>query len=188
MNWKLATTLIWILIPVSLILGVVHYPNPPQSPNPTLPLSSGSSGKEIYKVIYIHDGDSFIIKHQGKSRRVRLMGTDAPELDQPYGSYAKNALAELILDKNIIFIYQTEDHYERLLGRISVVDKSGEKVEIPDVGLEMIKRGATWPNRTHKSFRAQYQKALEEAKTNRVGLWEQDNPIKPKEYRENKPN
>lgn len=171
-NWKLATTIIWILIPLALIGGVItkKYLQPSKDP-------------QVYKVIYVYDGDSFSVKRDGVTQRARLMGTDAPELDQQFGPYSQKILSQLILNKDITFIYQTADHYNRLLGRISVVDPSGKTTEIEDVGYELIKRGATWPHRTHKSFRSKYLKAQEEAKLNKLGLWEKEHPTKPQEYR-----
>jgi micrococcal nuclease len=175
LNWRIIAVVVWTLIPLTLVTGLFFL----KEDN-----SKSQDKKEFYKVIYVHDGDSFSIDYQGKAKRVRLMGTDAPELSQPYGAYARDALAELILNKNISFIYQTADHYNRFLGRISVVDNTGKQTEIDDVGLELVKRGATWPHRTHKSFRHQYIKAKEEAESNKIGLWQSPEPTKPQEYRD----
>jgi endonuclease YncB( thermonuclease family) len=175
-NWKISSLIIWSAIVVSLLWILQTQFSKDRNKTTEIP-------KESYQVIYVHDGDSFSINFNGKTQRVRLMGTDAPELNQPYGKYARDLLAELILNKRITFIYQTADHYQRFLGRISVVNENDETLEIPDVGFELIKKGATWPHRTHKSFRSQYLAAQNEAQINKLGLWGDERPTSPKEYR-----
>jgi endonuclease YncB( thermonuclease family) len=180
-NWKIVMLVVWSLVPIALLGALLL--KKPKDRDETLP-PDAPAFNTVHKVIYVYDGDSFTIKDNGKARRVRLMGTDAPERGQAYGDYAHNTLAELILNKNIKFIYQTADHYNRLLGRICVVDSAGEKIEIPDVGLELINRGATWTHRPHSSFRLKYTKAQQEAKSQNIGLWADEMPLAPEKYRE----
>lgn len=48
------------------------------------------------KVVGVHDGDTLTLLVAGnRPVKVRLAGMDAPELNQPYGQQAKQALSAL---------------------------------------------------------------------------------------------
>ena len=48
------------------------------------------------KVVKIADGDTVtIVDNSGKKHRIRLMGIDAPEKDQPYGDSSTQGLVNL---------------------------------------------------------------------------------------------
>ena len=52
------------------------------------------------RVIKIADGDTVtIVDNSGKKHRIRLMGIDAPEKDQPYGDSSTQGLVELASNK-----------------------------------------------------------------------------------------
>ena len=52
------------------------------------------------KVVKIADGDTVsIVDDSGKKHRIRLMGIDAPEKDQPYGDSSTQGLVELASNK-----------------------------------------------------------------------------------------
>ena len=52
------------------------------------------------KVVKIADGDTVtIVDNSGKKHRIRLMGIDAPEKDQPYGDSSTQGLVELASNK-----------------------------------------------------------------------------------------
>ena len=48
------------------------------------------------RVVGVHDGDTLTLLVEGNRQiKVRLAGIDAPELSQPYGQKAKQALSNL---------------------------------------------------------------------------------------------
>jgi endonuclease YncB( thermonuclease family) len=70
---------------------------------------------------------------------VRLRDIDAPEICQPWGTEAKNALAELTLNKLAILTPVARDSFGRMVGRITVEDL--------DVGRNLVENGHAWSTR-----------------------------------------
>ncbi len=109
---------------------------------------------------------------------VILDGVDAPELDQPMGTEARQFLLELIKDKKIRVLEDTD------MGR-----SRGAWVHLGDkcVNLELVRNGFAWLTHpmVHESGITpnQMMQALEEAKNNKVGIWKEPNPIPPSEWR-----
>ncbi len=50
------------------------------------------------QVVSVHDGDTLTLED---GRKIRLFGIDAPEITQPYGKTARDALKSLVLNKDI---------------------------------------------------------------------------------------
>lgn len=73
-------------------------------------------------VVRVVDGDSLWCV-DGNSPdiefEVRLFGVDAPELDQPYGTEAREHLEVLALGKNFWLAVKDVDHYDRVVGVLS---------------------------------------------------------------------
>ena len=57
------------------------------------------------KVIEVNSGDVITISNLNRPVRVRLLGVDAPEMDQAFGDVAKKHLADLIYDKSVLVEY-----------------------------------------------------------------------------------
>lgn len=95
------------------------------------------------KVKAIHDGDTLtVILENGKASKVRLLGTDSPEVafnDKSQGSpafIARDYLKEILPVGSQIEIITNEsgtDKYDRLLGTILLGDT--------DINLEMVRSG-----------------------------------------------
>jgi micrococcal nuclease len=70
------------------------------------------------RVVTISEGDTFnCLTIENQRLRVRLAEIDAPEMKQPYGAGAKQALSELILEKQVILHVQEVDRFGRTLAR-----------------------------------------------------------------------
>ena len=54
------------------------------------------------KVIDVSSGDVITIFNLNRPVRVRLLGVDAPEMDQAFGDVAKKHLFDLIHDKGVV--------------------------------------------------------------------------------------
>ncbi|MBQ9891299.1 MAG: thermonuclease family protein [Firmicutes bacterium] len=87
-----------------------------------------------YKVEKVVDGDTFYIKMDGKSEKVRLIGIDAPESVAPSysgkentdeGKKASEYLEKLIKGKTVYLEYDldTYDQYGRLLAYVYLSDE-----------------------------------------------------------------
>ena len=127
------------------------------------------------KVIKVSDGDTIMILTEEKRPvRIRLDKIDAPEKKQAFGYQSKKYLSSLIFRKDIIVKYKKIDRYGRVLG---IIYYDGQ-----DINLLMIKSGMAHHYR-HFDKTLEYMIAEKEARENRVGLWQDANPIEPYQFR-----
>ncbi len=147
------------------------------------------------KVIKVADGDTVTITDdKGAKHRIRLGGIDAPEKNQPYGKESTQSLLELTSGKTVVIEYEKRDRYKRIVGKV-LVDPPGEVfcmaldcVKKIDAGLEQIKRGLAWHYKKYQSEqsvedRGAYGEAEVEAREKLLGLWKDNEPIAPWEWR-----
>ena len=132
--------------------------------------------EEFYgKVIKVTDGDTIHIKSKNISKiKVRLAGIDAPELKQPYGKKSKKILGNLIFNKKVKIKKVGVDRYGRVIG---IVIK-----ENLDVNHFLVINGHAWCY-DHYNERAIIKTAESIAKRNKIGIWQQQNPIPPWKWR-----
>lgn len=133
------------------------------------------------EVVKVSDGDTFTMEGCAETalfrERVRLQGIDAPEGkgNQPYWQQSRNFLAKLIDKKIVKVTFTSRDQYGRILGTVSVEG-------CDDVNLEMIKSGLAWHYSYFDNTKA-YAEAELFAKTHRLGLWADDAPVNPYQWR-----
>ena len=140
---------------------------------PTLGLNgSGASTvppvAETGRVVRVIDGDTYDVLVEGIKHRVRLLGVDAPELDQPFGKRAVDSVARLLRPAQPVLLTRYGvDLYGRELGavRLPVAEK-------PALALDslLVVRGWAWawdPKHKVAGRAAQQASALEK----RRGLW-----------------
>ncbi len=140
------------------------------------------------KVVGVTDGDTItvVVEHrtQKESVRVRLWGIDAPEVKQPFGRQAKEALAAYVLDK-MVEVWVMDFEGERLAVGRAFISSGGVRESINE---EMVRRGHAWHDRkftnTGKSA-DNLEKAEAEARAAKRGLWSEPNPVPPWEWRRN---
>ena len=130
------------------------------------------------KVSKVIDGDTIelLVKQdnikQSPKIKVRLFGIDAPEKKQAFGKEAKEYLSSLILDKEVILIINDKDKYQRFIGTILLNEK--------DINKEMVKNGYAW---AYESYSTRYLAQQADAKMFKLGLFKDENAIKPSEFR-----
>ncbi len=129
-------------------------------------------------VIGISDGDSFHAIDQNKQRfRFRIQGIDAPEKGQPYSQKSKQKLSGLIYQKRVgIKVHKKQDRYGRPV--VYVFTPDGR-----DAGAEMLRAGLAWHFKRFDNSE-EYATLENQARQKRLGLWQDDNPIPPWEWRE----
>lgn len=126
-------------------------------------------------VIGISDGDTIIVLQEDKSEiKIRLEGIDCPEKKQAYGDKAKDATASLCFKKNVRIEKTGVDRYGRTLAFVYVGDIC--------INKELIRQGMAWHYKKYNSD-PELAKCEEEARKNKVGLWKQDNPQAPWDFR-----
>jgi len=78
-----------------------------------------AASASAFTVVSVHDGDTCTLQDDaGSMFKVRLGWIDAPELKQTGGAEARDALAAIILGKNVDLIELATDHYGRTVGLI----------------------------------------------------------------------
>ena len=131
------------------------------------------------KVIEVNSGDVITISNLNRPVRVRLLGVDAPELDQTFGDVSKKHLADLVYDKSVLVEYAGISADHSLNGRV-LLDGA-------DIGAQMIRDGAAWVDpsneqRLSAADREVYQQSELAARNERRGLWQQESPLAPWEF------
>ena len=130
------------------------------------------------KVIKIADGDTLtLLTDSNKKIKIRLAGIDTPERKQSFGDTAKNALAKLVFHKKILIETQTKDRYGRTIGVVFLNNKN--------VNNELVRQGMAWVYKKYTDNKILYELEAQ-AKTRRIGLWADANPIAPWDWRRGK--
>lgn len=120
---------------------------------------------------------------------VRLQGIDAPEKVQPYGTRARQALAELTFQKWADLRCTKTDSYRRRVCSVWVAPASApEGPRTLDAGLAMVSTGMAWWYRAYAreqspQERGQYAFAEKEAQARSAGLWADPSPVAPWTWR-----
>lgn len=129
------------------------------------------------KVVKIADGDTLTLLLPDRTQhRIRLAEIDAPESGQAFGRQSKNALTRLCAQRNASVLVNDTDRYGRIIGRV-ICDGI-------DTTVEQVSTGMAWVYDSYVHDRGLY--ALQDqAKADRVGLWFDENPIPPWEWRKN---
>ncbi len=132
------------------------------------------------KIIHVSDGDTVHLLTDKKEKiKIRLNDIDAPESKQAFGNKSKENLKKYIYQKDVIVEYKKKDQYKRVLGTIYYQNK--------DINLQQVKDGYAWVYKKY-SKNPIYFKAEQEARSNKIGLWNDKNPIEPWVFRKNKKN
>ena len=103
------------------------------------------------RVTGIANGDTFsCLDASGEHVRVKLAEIDTPELRQPYGSQARQALASYIFGKTVTLTAKGRDDAERTLARVgpvtvrSILNWSGLGMHGPTAATSMTGRFSIW--------------------------------------------
>ncbi len=132
------------------------------------------------KVVKVTDGDTITILKDNTQHRIRLQGIDAPERKQAFGNASRKHLAYLVAGKEVTVKWVKRDRYRRIVGFVLVDGK--------DINLVQLKAGMAWFYRYYQrelspENRKRYAQAEDQARTDRLGLWQDKNPMPPWEWR-----
>lgn len=135
-------------------------------------------------VVGVTDGDTITILDATKTQyKIRLAGIDAPEKKQAFGNISKKSLSDLVFDKVVSIQYNKEDRYGRIVGKVLI--------DGVDANLEQVKLGMAWwykkyQNEQSQQDRLDYLHAQEYAENERIGLWVENAPIAPWDFRKSR--
>lgn len=130
------------------------------------------------KVERVIDGDSLQVRHQGVQKEIRLIGVDTPEYTQPWGKAATYFVMNVCLDQEVTLEVYGQDKYQRYLVKLYVQEN--------ELNHLLVEQGYAWvfPKLTAES--RPLKKYEQEAKRQKIGLWQQDNPVAPWVFRRQK--
>jgi len=131
------------------------------------------------KVVSITDGDTFKLLTQDSTlHRIRVANIDCPERKQPFSKRAKQFTSDAIFGEIAEVQVSTTDRYGRLIGVVIYKDSL-------NLNHELVKAGMAW-HFVRYSKDKDLQGIEDKARLNKVGLWTENNPIPPWEWRSNK--
>ena len=133
------------------------------------------------RVVGIADGDTLtLLDATNTQHKIRLAGIDSPEKGQPFGQHCKRSLSDLAYDRAAKVESSKLDRYGRVIGKVLV---DGQ-----DMNLEQVRRGCGWHYKKYQNEqglddRLSYNAAEESARANKVGLWADQEPVPPWDWR-----
>jgi endonuclease YncB( thermonuclease family) len=142
-----------------------------------LPLSA-SADVLTGKVVKVVDGDTIYVLDDDKvQHKIRLAGIDAPERSQAYGNASRKHLASLVAGKPVKIEYEKYDRYGRIVGKVFV-----GQVDV------CLRTGYAWHYKKYQheqspEDRVLYAEAEDSAREWKLGLWRENNPMPPWEFR-----
>ncbi len=129
------------------------------------------------KVVGIKDGDTVVVLDSlNNQTTLRLAEVDTPEKSQPFGTKAKQFTSDQIYLKTIKYVVTDTDRYGRSIAMI-YYDEDNKYLS-----AEIIKAGMGWHYKRYSTSKELAQLEVN-AKKNKIGLWIDNNPIEPSEWR-----
>ncbi|EEH4986615.1 thermonuclease family protein [Citrobacter koseri] len=127
------------------------------------------------EVIRVIDGDTIEVLQNKTRVRVRLLNIDAPEKKQPFGRWSTNQLKALLAGQSVTVSYTQTDRYGRVLGRVITANGT-------EANRQQVLKGAAWVYDRYNTDNSL--PALQrEAQTQKRGLWADNQPVPPWEWR-----
>ncbi|MDR1396357.1 MAG: thermonuclease family protein [Desulfarculales bacterium] len=127
----------------------------------------------------VNDGDTITVRAGQQYIRVRLASIDAPEFTQDYGQEARLFLNRLCYRQKVSLLPLEKDAYGRTVARVYLPDGR-------DVSKEMVGKGYAWYFRNYHEDR-ELAGLERQARSARLGLWSQDKPQPPWQWRRQHP-
>jgi endonuclease YncB( thermonuclease family) len=127
------------------------------------------------KVIAVTDGDTIKVVHDGNIEKIRLSDIDCPEKSQPFGNQAKNFTSSMVFGNTVIIHSRGTDRYERTIGDVLLPNGT-------DLNRALVKNGFAWWYQRYSKDES-YRQLEASARNQRIGLWQDVNPLPPWIYR-----
>lgn len=145
----------------------------------------GQASAEFFTgtVSLVYDGDTITLQAEFTIKKIRLAGIDAPELNQPNGIESRDALRQDILNQQVTVDATKQDRYGRSVGKVLLNNE--------DINLKQVRRGLAWVYTNYfKELSVEdqelYMAAEKAANDEKIGLWQEKQPVAPWTYRKNK--
>ncbi len=129
------------------------------------------------RVVSVHDGDTLTVLIDRRQVRVRLIGIDAPELRQPFGTRSRQSLSDLCFGKTAALDVRGQDRYKRTLAHVTCAGT--------DANSEQVRRGYAWTFVRYARRDSPLLALENEARSAHRGLWQDSAPVPPWDWRRN---
>ncbi len=129
---------------------------------------------ESLKIKRVVDGDTVHVFYQDEVYKIRLTEIDAPERDQPYGANSTEYLKGLLNEGRVDVDISGTDRYGRKLGRLYWQGM--------DINRELVSAGYAWVYDKYVTDNSFYENQSK-ARNSKKGLWEDQNPLEPWNWR-----
>ncbi len=131
------------------------------------------------RVVSIADADTLtILDTANQQYKIRLAAIDGPEKGQAFGNKARQALSEICFGKEAEAKVETIDRYQRHVAEVWCDGANANET--------MLSKGMAWVYKEYASKFPHYNHREDAARQNRLGLWADNNPIPPWEFRKKK--
>lgn len=156
---------------------------PTEQPKAKKPRKQNNSNRALKtftgKVISIKDGDTFEVLVDSIPERVRLAEIDCPEKSQAYGKNAKQFASDLCFGQMVtVESGGKRDRYGRVVGTVITADGT-------NVNEALVKAGFAWHYKDY-SNNPQIGVYEQQAREKHLGLWADNDPTPPWEYRKSR--
>jgi len=137
------------------------------------------------RAVAITDGDTFTLDTGAQRLKIRLSAIDTPEMSQPYGDQATQALTDWIAGRVVRVDVAGLDKYGRTLGRVYVHDRWW--ITSTDINARLVAQGFAWVYRQY-NHDPRLIELETEARAAQRGLWSlpMDQQIPPWDFRHGK--
>jgi endonuclease YncB( thermonuclease family) len=131
------------------------------------------------KVTEVQSGNTLVVSNINRPLKVRLKGIAPPEAGQPFCDAAREHLKALVMDK-AVFVEYTDLSDGYLQAKISFNQI--------DISAQMLRDGVAWYDRSGDyalslADRDLYARSEEAARAEKRGLWNDQHPVAPWEFR-----
>lgn len=130
-------------------------------------------------VTEVQDGDTLTLVNWQYTYRIRLVDIDAPEIKQERGKDSRASLFHLCALRKATAETAGEDRYGRTLARVTCAGV--------DANAEQVRRGWAWVYVRYAPKDSPLFALERDARLERRGLWADDAPVAPWEWRRVKP-
>lgn len=134
------------------------------------------------EVVRVSDGDSILVKRDQRMVKVRLYGIDSPELGQAYGRTSRTVARQWLAGRQVKVKPMYQDNYGRTVAQVWVGDTL--------VNAELVKNGAAWvyPRFCRERDICEPMARMQQnARQARLGLWQNEKPEPPWQWKRRQP-
>jgi endonuclease YncB( thermonuclease family) len=128
----------------------------------------------ICLIVGVTDGDTLTARCDQQTVKIRIAEIDAPEKAQPFGARSKEHLSDMCFDVEAEVYPQTTDRYGRTVARVTC--------DGLDASAEQVRSGMAWVYDQYVLDMGLYS-LQDAAKAAHRGLWSEDAPISPWDWR-----